>query len=377
VARVIRACSNFPVFFIYRRRGREPIVSIWQVFWPVRCESSHQGRFVFLRVSPDLFWEWIPDMRPYRPISSSAGRRVSAQAESLELRTLLSGSSASKIPTGVQAVSIQVPSAYVSQQAHQFDVTLVRTTAAGLNRNLGSLTIDFSAGYGSQTASSATPQIAGQQFTPVHQSVTFPAGVATETVAVPVNAGAPNPGLVPVQLSVTSASRAVRGSAETIYLAASLDAVPPSIVAVQRVRGGIGVTFSKPMDPKSVTNIHNYAIKFTPTQKFALTQLTGVGLIQTLSSTAASIRLRRASYDSATDTVTLVPNEQLGSEGSYKISNPPSLLAKGHRPNKAHPLTDLHGNPLDQGGSHAGAFSITISKGHPYTATTAVVSGGQ
>jgi hypothetical protein len=277
----------------------------------------------------------------------------------------------------MQAVSIQVPSAYVSQQAHELEITLVRSGAAGHNRNLGSLTIDFSAGYGSQTPSSATPQIAGQQFSPVHQSVTFPAAVTTETVAVPVNAGAPNPGLVPVQLSVSSASRAVRGSSETIYLAASPDAVPPSIVAVQRVKGGIGVTFSKPMDLKSVANIHNYAIKFTPTQKFALTQLTGVGLIQTLNNTTVSIGLRRASYDSATNTVTLVPNEQLGSEGSYEISNPPSLLAKGNRPNKAHPLTDLHGNPLAQGGSRVGVFSITISKGHPYTATTAVVSGGQ
>ena len=40
-------------------------------------------------------------------------------------------------------------------------------------------------------------------------------------------------------------------------------------------------------------------------------------------------------------------------------------------------LTDLQGNPLDQGGSHVGAFSITISKGHPYSAAaTPQVSGG-
>ena len=315
-------------------------------------------------------------MRPYRPTVSNARRRILLQAEPLEQRTLLSGSSASKNATGVQVVAIQVPSAYVSQQADQLDVTLVRTVT-GQGRGLGALAVDFSAAYGVlQAGSVATPEVVGQQFTPVNESVTFPAGVTTETVVVPISAGASNPGLVPVQLSVTTPSRLVRGSEETIYLATSLDAVPPSIVAVQRVKGGIAVTFSKPMDSKTVTNIHNYAIKFSPTQKFSLTSLTGVGLIQSLDNTPQSIGLRRASYDAATNTVTLVPNEQLGSEGSYTISNPSSLLAKGNRPKKAHALTDLQGNPLDEGASRAGAFSITISKGRPYAASTPVVSDG-
>jgi hypothetical protein len=321
---------------------------------------------------PDLFWEWIPDMRPYRPIVSIARRRISPQAERLEHRTLLSGSGASA--QSKSAVAIQVPSAYISQQSDQLDVTLVR---GAHNRDLGSLTINFSANYGSLPAGSgATPDVVGQQFTPVNQSVTFPAGVTTETVVVPINPGAANPGLVPVQLSVTSASRAVRGSDETIYLATSADAVPPSIVAVQRVKGGIAVTFSKPMGPKTVTNIHNYAVKFSPTQQFSLTELTGIGLIQTLDNTTASIHLRRASYNSATNTVTLVPNEQLGPNGSYTVSNPANLLAKRGGPRKAHALTDLQGNALDEGGSHAGEFSITISKGHPYAATSAVLSDG-
>jgi hypothetical protein len=325
--------------------------------------------------------EWIPDMRLQRLIVSSARHRVSPRAEPLEPRTLLSGSGISAQSTkgpGAQAVAIQVPSAYVSQHADHFDVTLVRTAAAGRGRDLSSLTIDFSAAYGSLPAGSAAPtDSAQQQFTPVNQSVTFPAGVTTEAVVVPINSGASNPDLVPVQLNVTSASRAVRGSKETIYLATSPGAVPPSIVAMQRVRGGIAVTFSKPMDPKTVTNIHNYAIKFSPTQKFTLTQLTGVGLIQTLNNTAAqSIGLRRASYDANTNTVTLVPNEQLGSEGSYTISNPSNLLAKRGGPKKARALADLQGNPLDFGGGHVGTFSITISKGHPYAAATPVLWDG-
>jgi hypothetical protein len=313
-------------------------------------------------------------MRKYRSAAAHARRRCSLQAEALEHRFLLSGSSASKNGPGAQVLAIQVPSAFVSQKAQQLDVTLDRRAVGGLNRNLGSLTIDFSAQYGSLPG--ATPDVVGQQFTPVNQSLTFPAGVTTETVAVTINAGAPNPGLVPVQLSVTSASRAIRGSAETIYLASGPAAVPPSIVAVQRVAGGIAVTFSKPMDPKTVANIHNYLIRFTPDAQFGFTQLTGVGLVQSLDDTPTAIVLRRASYNSATNTVTLVPNEQLGPNGSYTVSNPHSLLATRNRPHKAHPLTDLDGNPLDEGGSHVGAFSITISKGHPYAAMTTVLSDG-
>jgi hypothetical protein len=276
-----------------------------------------------------------------------------------------------------QLVAIQVPSAYVSQQSDGLELTLVRTSAGGHSRDLGPLTVDFTASYGSLPhGSDSTTAARGQQFTPVDQSVTFPAGVRTETVAVPINAGAPNPGLVPIELTVSSTSRAVRGSDETIYLASGPEAVPPSIVAVERVKGGIALTFSKSMDPKTVTNIHNYSVEFSPSQQFTLTQLTGVGLIQTLNNTKQTIGLRRASYDPSTNSVILVPNERLGPNGSYTVSNPSSLLAKRGGPHQAHALTDLQGNAIYEGGSRTGVFSITISKGHPYTATSAVLASG-
>ena len=83
-----------------------------------------------------------------------------------------------------------------------------------------------------------------------------------------------------------------------------------------------------------------------------------------------------AIYNAGNNTVTLVPDEQLGSMGSYTISNPPSLLAKKNRPKKAVALVDLQGNPLEQGGSAGGVFSITISKGNPYAAAVPVLSDG-
>ena len=167
---------------------------------------------------------------------------------------------------------------------------------------------------------------------------------------------------------MTSSARQVKASSTTVYLASSPDAIPPSIIGVQRVAGGIAVTFSKPMDPATVQNIHNYVVKFSPTQNFSLENLYGVGLVQTLDNTTEKIPLRRATYDPATNTVLLVATEQLGSKGSYQINSPASLLAKKARPSDAHPLTDLEGNVLDRRAKRGGSFSITISKGKPYAA---------
>jgi hypothetical protein len=310
-------------------------------------------------------------MRLNHRFVASARRRIFLQAETLEHRTLLSG-----LPSP-QHVAIQVPSAYFSEQADQFSVTLVRSGAAGHGARLSPITVNFSATGGSLPwGAVSVDNIVRQQFNPDNQSVTFPAGVKTETVVVPINSGARNGGLLPVELSVSSAARGVHGSDQTVYLASSLAAVPPSIVAVQRVAGGIAITFSKPMDPATVLNLHNYAVKFSPSQKFSLVQLTGVGLYQTLNTTKQSVPLRRASYNAATNTVTLIPGEQLGSEGSYTVSSPASLLAKRNRPNKPHALSDLEGSPLMESET-GGVFSITISKGHPYAAAPPVLSDGR
>ena len=95
-------------------------------------------------------------------IRPSARRRISLQAEPLEHRTLLSGSS-----VGLQAVAIQVPSAYVSQQADQLDVTLVRSGAGGHSRDLGPVTVGFSATRGSLPAgTNSVDDIAGSNSPP-------------------------------------------------------------------------------------------------------------------------------------------------------------------------------------------------------------------
>ena len=180
------------------------------------------------------------------------------------------------------------------------------------------------------------------------QSVTFPAGETTENVVVPINSQAADPGLVPIQLTATTTGRPVKAITTTVYLASSLEAIPPSIIGVQRVAGGIAVTFSKPMDPATVENIHNYAVRFSPNQNFSLEDLYGVGLVQTLSTSKTT--------DSA-ETRKLRPRDQHRHIGSERAARAQRVLpdhssqpaGQEDQALKAHPLTDLEGNILNQG----------------------------
>ncbi len=95
------------------------------------------------------------------------------------------------------------------------------------------------------------------------------------------------------------------------------------------------MTFSKPMDPATVENIHNYVVKFSPTQNTTLKTCTESAWCRLSTKTNQRYPLRRATYDPATNTVLLVATEQLGSKGSYQISSPASLLAKKAGPRQS------------------------------------------
>ena len=47
------------------------------------------------------------------------------------------------------------------------------------------------------------------------------------------------------------------------------------------------------MDPATVQNTHNYAVKFSPNDNFTLENLYGVGLVNVLDDTPVKIPLRR------------------------------------------------------------------------------------
>ncbi len=102
----------------------------------------------------------------------------------------------------------------------------------------------------------------------VDQTVTFANGSSQATVTVPILAGAPNPGEVDVNLTITPIDPppdlSISGPLELRILASDAT-IPPKIVSVQGEPQGIVLTFSKPMDPVGASNVNNYAVRATKT----------------------------------------------------------------------------------------------------------------
>ncbi len=78
-------------------------------------------------------------------------------------------------------------------------------TAAALDEPV---TVDFSASLESTSGGPTTA--ASPIFAPFNESVTFPAGVSTETVTVPIISTAATPGPVVISLSATTTSSSVQ-----------------------------------------------------------------------------------------------------------------------------------------------------------------------
>jgi hypothetical protein len=298
-------------------------------------------------------------------------RRPALQADTLESRALLSAA-----PHGLHDISIEVPSVYVSQQASAIDVTLVRKgSAASIARN--ALSVDLSAqsnaSSGQNSAQSGTAAAVS-----VDEALTLAAGERTLTVAIPINPQAPSSGLTPVQITVSEPQHPAKGTSAIVELASGPDDVPPIITGAHLVKNGLAITFSKPMAPATVENLHNYVVMYVlPSQYDPFVQYAASGIVQELALAPTRVHFRGAKYDAATDTVTLLMHSTPGTLGTYRIGSPPSLAAKLNRPDKAHALTDAEGNPLLASGSHVpGSFSFSIYRGHPYAASAPTFSDG-
>jgi hypothetical protein len=260
-----------------------------------------------------------------RSRSSTAGRRESFQVEGLEERSLMSGLAPHQ--RYFQMLGIGTPSNFVSQQVSALDVTLTRS---GLESLLNQpLTVNFSASLGSTTVGAQpTAQLASASdtFTPVNESITFPAGVTTETVRIPVNSGAANPGSVRIALSVSSSTPGVMGGVDRVYLVAGpadLPPIPPSITNAHLVFQGtkavaFAITFNTAMSPKSVENLHDYVVTtgtngITPGSLVSWLTFNGT-------ETRVTVPLKGAHYDPATYTVTLFPTHPLKTSVLYGIT---------------------------------------------------------
>jgi hypothetical protein len=284
-----------------------------------------------------------------RPRRSAARWSALLQVEGLEGRVLLSGLAPHQ--NSIQKLGIDTPGMYVSQQASSFDVTLGRDASNGRHNLLNvPLSVNFSASLGSTTSAGdriALPASASNTFTPVSESITFPAGVAIETVRIPVNPGATNPGLVPIELSVSAAAPGVSLVSDgggvpsaVVYLVTGPAALPPPpagmtnahLIVQGKTVSGIAITFSRPMASSSVENVHNYAVtKPGPAVTDWLSRQSAV--------LPSPVPLKAALYDPTTYTVTLIPEKPLKTSVLYTIQN-------AHPVTTHNTLTDLQGTAV-------------------------------
>ncbi len=304
-------------------------------------------------------------------------RRSRIQVELLESRALLSASSVSSAD---RFLLITPSSEFVTQQDSAFTVTLTLAeaqkqpkveaaggyTAAALDEPV---TVDFSALLQSDEGAPATA--VSPIFAPFNESVTFPAGVTTETVTVPIISTAATPGPMEIWLSATTTSSSVQtvvpmdlagqlpaGPPDWVELYSSPNAVPPTITSVQLLTHGklasaVVLGFSKPMAPASMENIHDYRILSRPTLIDHSTFLL-LGSSNSETTEYQSFPIAAATYDPSTSTVTLTLKRPVAASKLYQISSAYPL--------RGHELTDLQGQPLAEGGdpTDMGKFTIGV-----------------
>ena len=196
----------------------------------------------------------------------------------------------------------------------------------------------------------------------VDQMVSFTHGTSQPTLTVPILAGAPNPGEVDVELTITPINAPpdlkIWGPLK-LRILASREMIPPKIVSVEGEAQAIVLTFSKPMDPAGASNVKNYVVRWETTS----TTTNPLGLAHDVLTLAAGggagirvhyhtrrVPLRAAEYDPATNSVTLIPKRKLNYHaGSITVTQGQQTKASGGPGLQSQPgpgLTDLAGNRI-------------------------------
>jgi hypothetical protein len=264
--------------------------------------------------------------------------------------------------TPTQTTTAQTtPTQVVGQQDGLATVVLTR------DQNIGRLKVQV-------TTDLSSPAV-GVNVAAVDQTVTFANGQIAAAVTVPILSGAPNPGEVDVNLTISSVagSRQIMTAGPLeLRILASDATIPPRIVSTQGKPNGIVLTFNKPMNPVEASNVHNYAVRWTSTHaKYGDLGLFSVFYGPAWSDGAATssgfTRLKSAQYDPATNSVTLIPKGKLTYAASTGITVTQGHPAKtpgqpGQQSNLGPGLTDLEGNPIG-GELTPGKFSVSVFKG--------------
>lgn len=285
-------------------------------------------------------------------------RVVRPAIEGLETRALLAGRvMAPPAPSQVGFVGNPPDgSVDVSQQSSSATISLWRTNTQS--------TLQV------QVTTVPSPAV-GVNIGAVNQSVTFAPGQKEVSLSVPIIAGAPNANEVDAELALTPINPPANlqnlGPLD-VKIMANDALIPPTIVGAQRTSKGIELTFSKPMNPASVTQVQNYllhgtAVHTTNTNDVLaavfLGQWGGLGN----HTYSGRIRIRSASYDPGTQTVTLVPARPIDHSTALVVL--PGIQTKTPKRPRKHtpqpqPLTDVQGNPIN-GDRGPNAFWVPVS----------------
>jgi hypothetical protein len=194
----------------------------------------------------------------------------------------------------------------------------------------------------------------------VNQTVTFAPNQTSAMLTVPIIAGAPNPGEVDVNLTITpvdpSPDLNVSVPVDTLRILASDASIPPTIVATVGTPHGIEVIFNKPMDPVQASNVKNYAVSSEGVILGSSWFGDTFGFVKT------HVRLKSAQYNAATNTVTLIPRRPLTYGGDINLTQGHPAHAAGGKA-AARGLVDLEGHPINQT-TTPGKFSVAVYKGY-------------
>ncbi len=296
---------------------------------------------------------------------------------------LLSASSVSSM----RYVLITPSSAYVNQQQGSFivDLDLVKVQAAyndghHQDRMLDEpVTVDLNASLESTAGGPSTAS--SSIFAPVSESVTFPAGVAKETVDVPINSTMATPGPATILLSATTTSSSVSTSAPadlqggrdavTLYSGSAASITSVQLVTEGKLASAIVLGFNAPMTPASVENIQNYRILSRPItiahkSSWTFSFSEGPGTFQSVTQKYQTLPLAAANYDASASTVTLTLERPVKASTLYAVSSA--------YPVDGHELFDPEGEPLTQTGpSQGGNFTILV---HGNSVATLMPVGG-
>jgi len=299
------------------------------------------------------------DPRSRQPARS----RIRPACEPLESRALLSRT----LPS--VSVFVTAQSQVFLQQSGEALITLSRDSYSAQ----GPLSVEFRTSPPANPVSvagkaSAVAATAGEHYLPVDEIVTFQPGQTSLTVSVPIVREAANPGVVLVGISAKPL--VANGSAVTgeIAIASDPDQLPLAINDARVVREASGasavtMTFNQPMARATVENLGTYRIERA----------------------GRPVPLKSATYDAATDTVTLVTKSPYNPARVYKVtigSNPRPPRRGRPAPGNVVIPTSQTGNPLSfpeplpgKPGTTPIVLTNKFIKGYVASPTTYKVSG--